>query len=186
MNKRIATIAVTALVCLPLGIVIGVVTQSKQSFRYQTLESSVGTERGFGHLTGFFRDESEWRGGISKTDCRNKSEWFAFYNHDGEREGPFIYYWPEENISEVRHYRHGKIHGQCITFSRNGNIESMAYYDNGKLIKESHFRNLEPSVARSEFYANIEKANLQFQEESMADFLSALPSDSIIRKTQEK
>ncbi|QDS95112.1 hypothetical protein FF011L_38980 [Roseimaritima multifibrata] len=98
MKDRFPTIAITAIVCLPLGILLGGLIRSSQSYSYQTLDSPVGSGRGFGHLTGFFRDDAAWRGGVSKTDSRSKPEWFAFYNRDGKREGPVIHYWPEGNI----------------------------------------------------------------------------------------
>ena len=182
MKDRFPTIAITALVCLPLGILLGVLIHSNQSYSYQTLDSPVGAGRGFGHLTGFFRDDAEWRGGVSKTDGRGKPEWFAFYNRDGKREGPFLHYWPEGNISKITNYQNGEIHGQYVAFSRNGNLESMGYYDDGKLVEESNFHNLEPSSAVNEFFANIEMANLQFDEQSITEFLRDLPEDSILKK----
>lgn len=182
MTSRFPTIAITALVCLPLGVFLGVLIHASQSYSYQTLDSPVGSGRGFGQLTGFFRNESEWRGGVSKTDSQSKPEWFAFYNRDGEREGPMVHYWPEGNISKITNYRNDEFHGQYIAFSRNGNLESMAYYKDGELIEESSFRNLESSTAVNDFFAKIGKANLQFEEEFKAEFLRDVPESSVLKK----
>ena len=182
MKERLPTIAITASVCLPLGILLGVLIHSNQSYSYQTLDSPVGTRRGFGHLTGFFKDDAEWLGGVSRTDSRGKPEWFAFYNRDGKREGPVVNYWPEGNISGIVNYRNDKRHGQYIGFSRNGNLEMMGYYNDGKLVEGSNFRRLDPAPAVNDFFANIERVNQQFHQEAMADFLRDLPEDSIIRK----
>ena len=184
MTNRIPTIAITALFCLPIGISIGVLIHSNQSYSFQTLDSPVGSERGFGQLTGFFRNESKWRGGVSKTDGRNKPEWFAFYNRDGEREGPIIHYWPEGNISNVTHYQNGKIHGHYVAFSRNGNLEAVGYYDDGELVEDSDFRNINPTDALNEFFASIGEANSQLEEIFRDQFLRDLPDDSILKKNK--
>ena len=184
MTTRFATIAVTALVCLPLGILLGVLIHSHQSYVYKTLESPVGSERGFGHLTGFFKKESEWRGGVSRTDARNEPEWFAFYNRDGAREGPVIHYWPGGNVSKVTHYHDGKLHGQYVAFSRNGNLESMAYYDNGDLVENSSFRKIEPTKAVNDFFASIEDANHQLDGKFRGELISNLPEDAILKETE--
>lgn len=183
MRNRFLTIAITVLVCFPLGIFLGALIQSRQSYSFQTLDSPIASSgRGFGHLKGFFKDGAEWRGGVSKTDSRSKPEWFAFYNCDGKREGPVVQYWPEGNINKITHYRNGRLHGQYVAFSRNGNLEWMAYYDDGELVEESNFRRLNPRPAVNDFFANVERANIQFEDKAMADFLRDLPEDSIIKK----
>ena len=164
MKDRFATIAITAIVCLPLGFYFGVLLHSNHSYSYQTLDSPVGSNGGFGHLTGFFKENGKWRGGVFKTDGRSKPEWFSFYNRDGKREGPVVNYWPEGNISRIINYRNGETHGQYVEFFRNGNLRSMGYYDDGELVEGSNFQNLEPPPAVNEFFAKIGKANLQFAE----------------------
>ncbi len=184
MIKRFTPLAATALICLTLGILIGFAIHSKQSYRYRTVECPVDSGRGFGHLTGFFREESEWRGGVLKTDSRHEPEWRAFYDRDGKRDGPMIHYWPEGNVESVIHFRHGKVHGQWISFFPNGNIQSMAYYDDGQLVKESHFRDLEPSAAINDFYATIGEANQQWEEAALDAWFQELPEESIPKTAQ--
>jgi hypothetical protein len=182
MTNRVPTVAITALVCLPLGILLGVLIHSSQSYSFQTQDCPVGSDRGFGHITGFFRKDSEWRGGVSKTDGRGKPEWLAFYNREGEREGPVINFWPEGNISHIKIYRNDELHGQYITFSMNGNLESMAYYKDGELVEESYFQNTEPAPAMNDFFAAIERANVQQLERFTAIFLHNVPEGPALRK----
>ncbi|QDS95111.1 hypothetical protein FF011L_38970 [Roseimaritima multifibrata] len=91
----------------------------------------------------------------------------------------------KETYSNITNYRNGEIHGQYVAFSRNGNLESMGYYDGGELVEESNFRNLKPSSAVNEFFANVERANLEFDEQSITEFLRDLPEDSLLKKTIE-
>lgn len=184
MTTRISVIAFTPLFCLPIGISIGFLIHSNQSYRFQSLDSPVGSERGFGKLTGFFKDESNWQGGVSKTDGRNMPEWFAFYNRNGKREGPVIHYWPAGNISTVTHFRDGKMHGQYMEFSRVGTLVTVGYYDNGELVVDSEFRNLNPTEAVNDFFANIGNANLQLEEKFRGAFLRGLHGDSILKKSK--
>ena len=165
MNSFVKFIVI-ALVCLVLGFFIGKQFESRRSYHFKTIDAPVKESgRGIGQLTGFFKEDSPWLGGYSKTNGQKERAWCNFYNKDGDKEGPSISYWPAGNVRVVTHYRAGKKHGPSFGFSESGNLITMYHYEDGDVVEGSEFRMDERTEAKNEFYEKLEKSNRERRAE---------------------
>ena len=84
---------------------------------------------------------------------------------DGKKQGPFIDYYPNGNVSKKGFYRDGKLSGYCQELYQNGQISALSfykngypegiqkvYYDNGTLWKEYICENGVKSGSYREYY----------------------------------
>ena len=139
MKSNLQSILI-AVVCLAAGVAIGMLVERKKSYHYLTRDSPVAeSNSGISQLVGFFKGDSPWRGGYTKTDGQNEIVWHAFFNADGEKEGPSITYWPAGNVRQINHYRQGKMHGQYIVFYESGKLNVTGHYKDGELVDNKFY-----------------------------------------------
>lgn len=122
MNKRVIEIIFSIfLIAVP---VIGISQSSLPASDPKPVESD-GV---------YFTDASQTRlfSGFYREYYESGDLKLEMYIKDGKPEGPYVVYFQNARISEVRSYHSGVFHGIWRTYNENGMLISQAEYKNGK------------------------------------------------------
>jgi len=63
----------------------------------------------------------------------------GYFNRDGNRDGPFTFYYPSGKVSAIENYKDGKLEGKAINYYLNGDIKSESNYSAN--VKDGYIKN---------------------------------------------
>lgn len=78
----------------------------------------------------------------------------GLYDERSESTGKWLFYFDNGNLSEVRHYVAGVLHGQCVNYFRNGNLLDSSNYSRGKIDGIKYLYHPSGKPLGEEYYSN--------------------------------